>query len=237
MLGVMSSMSGMFWDLRTNQIMGGSFGIKWYIDPSGYVYDLDTNQRLQGATTTAYYIPTDDTDDFFSDARKPSNDEYGTVWDASEWSQFNPLITDENGCYAWDVPEGWWRVKYEKFGYDTVWSDWLPVPPPQTEVNIGMKANFAISLADHSEASATVTITNNTDSTALIQYVIAAYDENGKMLATKTETINLASSAPTTATIDFSDSDSVSVLKVFILDSSSQTPLRSSWSTTLQADS
>ena len=40
--------------------------------------------------------------------------------------------------YAWDVPEGWWRVKYEKSGYETVWSEWLPVPPPQTNVNIGM---------------------------------------------------------------------------------------------------
>ena len=29
-------------------------------------------------------------------------------------------------------------MKYEKEGYETVWSDWLPVPPPQTEVNIGM---------------------------------------------------------------------------------------------------
>ena len=28
--------------------------------------------------------------------------------------------------------------KYEKEGYETTWSEWLPVPPPQTEVNIGM---------------------------------------------------------------------------------------------------
>ena len=43
-----------------------------------------------------------------------------------------------NGWYAWDVPEGWWRVKCERYGYETLWSEWLPVPPPQTSVNISM---------------------------------------------------------------------------------------------------
>ena len=36
------------------------------------------------------------------------------------------------------LPEGWWRVKYEKEGYETAWSDWMTVPPLQTEVNIGL---------------------------------------------------------------------------------------------------
>ena len=29
-------------------------------------------------------------------------------------------------------------MKYEKEGYETVYSDWMPVPPPQTDVNIGL---------------------------------------------------------------------------------------------------
>ena len=33
-----------------------------------------------------------------------------------------------------------WQVKYEKDGYETAYSEWLPVPPPQTEVNIGMRS-------------------------------------------------------------------------------------------------
>ena len=41
-------------------------------------------------------------------------------------------------CYAWDVPEGQWQVKYEKAGYETTYSEWLPVPPPQLDVNIGI---------------------------------------------------------------------------------------------------
>lgn len=36
------------------------------------------------------------------------------------------------------MPEGLWQVKYEKEGYETAYSEWLPVPPSQTEVNIGM---------------------------------------------------------------------------------------------------
>ena len=56
----------------------------------------------------------------------------------SIYNQSNPLYTDALGQYQWMVPDGWWQVKYEKDGYETMYSDWLPVPPPQTEVNIGM---------------------------------------------------------------------------------------------------
>lgn len=60
------------------------------------------------------------------------------LWDAAEYAQENPLFTDENGMYRWDVPQGLWQVKFEKEGYQTTYSEWLPVPPPQLEVNIGM---------------------------------------------------------------------------------------------------
>ena len=43
--------------------------------------------------------------------------------------------------YAWDVPQGLWQVKFEKEGYETAYSEWLPVPPPQLDVNIGMTQN------------------------------------------------------------------------------------------------
>ncbi len=116
----------------------GSF-LKWLIDPSGYVYDVYTDQRIEGVTTSAYWIPYDENDaDFWN--KPPTPSEYGELWDASEYSQQNPLITDVEGCYAWEVPEGWWRVKYEMEGYETVWSDWMSVPPIRTEVNIGMKS-------------------------------------------------------------------------------------------------
>ena len=61
-------------------------------------------------------------------------------------------ITDNDGNYAWDVPEGWWQVKYELDGYENVYSEWLPVPPPQTDVHIGM-----ISLKTPNVVSAEIT--------------------------------------------------------------------------------
>ena len=63
------------------------------------------------------------------------------LWDAEQYAQENPLFTDEDGMYRWDVPKGLWQVKFEKEGYETTYSDWLPVPPPQLEVNIPMKQN------------------------------------------------------------------------------------------------
>jgi len=44
------------------------------------------------------------------------------LWDAEEYAQENPLFTDENGFYRWDVPQGLWRVKFEKEGYLTTYS-------------------------------------------------------------------------------------------------------------------
>ncbi|MBR2047484.1 MAG: leucine-rich repeat protein [Oscillospiraceae bacterium] len=111
----------------------------WVIDPSGYVYDKQSGKRLSGVTVTAYWIPYDDSVVNFWDA-VPDDGEYGEFWDAEAYSQMNPLITDEEGRYAWDVPEGWWRVEYELDGYESTWSHWMPVPPPQTEVNVGLTA-------------------------------------------------------------------------------------------------
>ena len=137
MLGMISSSSDFFWDMRVNQIKGKSYKMKWIVDPSGYVYDNETQERLEDVTVTAYWIPYDESDAFWNN--KPDSDDYGELWNAAEYNQENPMNTDDEGNYAWNVPEGWWRVKYEKADYETVWSDWMPVPPPQTEVNVGMK--------------------------------------------------------------------------------------------------
>lgn len=116
----------------------GRLAPRWAIDPSGYVYDAETQVRIHGATVSVYWLPYDGTDETYWD-RKPAATVMGEKWDASEFSQENPLTTDIEGRYAWDVPEGWWRVKCEHPDYETTWSDWVPVPPPQTEVNIAMK--------------------------------------------------------------------------------------------------
>ncbi len=104
------------------------------LDPSGYVYEGVSSNRLQGVTATCYYKET--VEDMYGDLH-----ENVVLWDAEEYAQKNPLFTDENGMYQWDVPQGLWQVRFEKEGYQSTQSEWLPVPPPQMDVNIGMVQN------------------------------------------------------------------------------------------------
>jgi hypothetical protein len=117
------------------------FNPKYAIDPSGYVYEAVDSNRLLDVKTTIYY--------------KESDNGSPIVWDATEYDQENPLYTDALGAYAWDVPEGLWQVKYELAGYETTYSDWMPVPPPQVDVNVGMKSLVAptvVNVAAYPEA-------------------------------------------------------------------------------------
>ncbi|MBE6302565.1 MAG: T9SS type A sorting domain-containing protein [Bacteroidales bacterium] len=103
-------------------------------DPSGFVYEAVPVNRVEGVQATIYYKETKE--DMYGDLY----DEV-VLWNAEEYAQKNPLFTDENGMYRWDVPQGLWQVKFEKDGYQTAYSEWLPVPPPQLEVNIGIVQN------------------------------------------------------------------------------------------------
>jgi hypothetical protein len=89
------------------------------IDPAGYVYEAVPSNRLQGVKATAY-------------------EQTRGLWNAEQYEQENPLFTDNIGYYAWDVPPGEWQVKYELAGYETAHSLWMPVPPEQLEVNVGL---------------------------------------------------------------------------------------------------
>jgi hypothetical protein len=91
-------------------------------DPSGYVYEGIPDNRLEGVTATAM-------------EQNPVTQEW-TVWDAEWYGQKNPLKTNQQGRYAWDVPAGRWKVRYEKDGYVTGYSNELDVPPPQLDVNV-----------------------------------------------------------------------------------------------------
>ena len=104
---------------------------KFVMDPSGYVYEAVTSNRLEGVKATVYQKEV--IEDMYGDKY-----EKVSRWDANAYRQKNPQLTDINGYYAWDVPQGLWQVKYEKDGYETVYSDWLPVPPPQLDINVGM---------------------------------------------------------------------------------------------------
>lgn len=104
------------------------------IDPSGYVYEAVPENRVEGVQATIYYK--ERVEDMYGDLHDNI-----VLWNAEEYAQQNPLFTDENGMYQWDVPQGLWQVKFEKDGYLTAYSDWLPVPPPQLDVNIGIVQN------------------------------------------------------------------------------------------------
>lgn len=116
------------------------------VDPSGYVYEAVASNRIEGATVTLY-------------------GEGMEIFEAEHYGQGNPLTSDIEGKYAWDVPEGNWFVKVYKAGYEvgtsqndpaaTVTIDgvnYLPVLPPQLDVNIPLmsesKAHATVSCED-----------------------------------------------------------------------------------------
>ena len=94
------------------------YRLKAIFDPSGFVYEAVEGNRVEGATATLVYSDT------------------SSAWDASEYDQINPQTTDEDGHFAWDVPTGTWKVKVEKAGYETAFTDALEVPPPRMDVRI-----------------------------------------------------------------------------------------------------
>ncbi len=111
------------------QHKSGNPNTKYALDPSGFVYEGVSSNRVEGVMASCYYK--EFVEDMYGDII-----EKVVLWDAEAYAQENPLFTDENGMYRWDVPQGLWQVKFEKEGYETTYSDWLPVPPPQLEVNI-----------------------------------------------------------------------------------------------------
>jgi len=92
------------------------------IDPSGYVYDAATTARITGAVVTLYQ-------------RQGSQ---WVPWNAAPFKQGNPQITGLSGHYGWDVPEGDYQVRVSDACYADAQSESMHIPPPRTDVNIGM---------------------------------------------------------------------------------------------------
>ncbi|WP_155833260.1 leucine-rich repeat protein, partial [Butyrivibrio sp. WCD3002] len=120
--------------------------IKWIIDPSGYVYEAVTDNRISGATATVYYKDTD------------TGGGTAVSWNAAEYDQYNPQTTGGDGTFAWDVPEGLWKVVIEKDGYETAETAWLDVPPPQTGIGIRLKPTAIPKVTSTDFGSTTLTI-------------------------------------------------------------------------------
>ena len=130
--------------------------ITWVHDPSGYVYEAVLSNPVEGAMMTLYYADYNDSGEYiqegetekYDSAVMKQHDDYFYL------KQDNPIYTDEQGYYRWDVPKGLWYVTAEADGYldgnsnadkaATVSANginWLPVLPPQLEVNIPLVNN------------------------------------------------------------------------------------------------
>ena len=155
------------------------------VDPSGIVYDTVKGNRIQGAKMTVYKLNTE------TESEEPVWD----VWNAEDYDQQNPLYTDEDGAYAWVVPEGRYKVTCEMEGYDTQTSEEFDVPPEKTDLNFSLVSNQApeIKSVEKSDGSLIVTFTNsvnidtvNADTLKLdgtdAKYTVTPmlYDENDK---------------------------------------------------------
>ena len=109
-----------------------SFDMTAGLDPSGYVCEAVPSNVLESVTVTLYKM---------GDGGKEEE------WDAADYDQTNPVTTNADGVYAWDVPKGKWKVKFEKKGYQTAETDWLTVPPPQTDVNVSLVSEASPEIA------------------------------------------------------------------------------------------
>lgn len=114
-------------DTDMERIMKKTQKIQPVMDPSGIVYEAVKSNTLSGVTATVYYADNSDGTN-------------AVVWDAENYEQINPQITDNSGVFAWDVPNGWWQVRFEKDGYEAAQTEWMQVPPPRMGLKVPMKS-------------------------------------------------------------------------------------------------
>ena len=123
-------------------------------DPSGVIYEGVIENPVADATVTLWRY--DESESTQSLVRHD---------DSAYLGQANPLASDGSGHYSWDVPEGLWYVTAEKDGYaagssrnDVAATEnrsvndepmrFLPVLPPQLDVNIPLVDASAPKVAD-----------------------------------------------------------------------------------------
>ncbi len=77
--------------------------------------------RVENATATIYKL----------------NEETGDweAWNAADYEQQNPLLTNSEGAYAWLTDEGKFRVTISKEGYETQTSEEFDIPPEKLDLN------------------------------------------------------------------------------------------------------
>ena len=214
----------------TYTVTGGSclspsFNI--YIDPAGYVYDLDTLGRISGATVWL---------------QRPDGEggwENVPTAQATMDPDTNPLTTGADGQYQWDVLAGTYRVHVEAPGYLPADSMSVNIPPPVTDLHVGL-AHLPIptpTLA--SPATGTITGDNTVDldwsdvtvgsGATPVQYQVQVDNNDDFSSPSYDSGWILVSNATTTAL-----PDSTYYWRARAGDSLTPTPNMSEWSTVLQ---
>lgn len=113
-----------FLDCNNNQLES----VIIYVDPSGVVFDSCTGEPVGGATVTLYYKTAGE----YWELAEPG------IFDPEDGKVTNPQTTDSGGGYGWDVVNGTYKVVVNKDDYIDAESIEVTVPPPVTNLNIGL---------------------------------------------------------------------------------------------------
>jgi hypothetical protein len=99
------------------------------VDPSGVVFDADTDTPIAGATVTLKRL-------------NPVQSTYVEMSPTLHAGMFepeaNPQITGSDGRYAWNVVAGEYLVEVEIAGCSPATSEAVTVPPPVTDLDVGL---------------------------------------------------------------------------------------------------
>ncbi len=147
------------------------------------MYEGVVSMPVEGVTATIY--------------RNDTTEGEGEPWVADEYGQVNPQLTDAMGMYGWDVPRGNYRVVFEKEGYEPAMTEWLPVPPPQLDVNVSMRKTAPAELKSATATREYISIEFDTymDASTLTSSNIY-FEADGRKVDATIELVNAEGAAP-----------------------------------------
>jgi cysteine-rich repeat protein len=132
------------------------------------------------------------------------------LWDASTSGQLNPQTTDSEGKYGWNVPQGWYRVSFQKSGaYSLSYSRDVYVPPAETQLNLDLGGYdiAAPTIALISPASGATGVARN------VQPVITFSEPMLGSTVTSSNVRLLSSGSPVTTTVTYNSSNRTATIE------------------------